>query len=43
MATPPSAPLRVALANGSFEAPSVTGVEILPDASQTQASKRVPG
>ncbi|MER6518425.1 isopeptide-forming domain-containing fimbrial protein [Streptomyces sp. NPDC001553] len=43
MATPPSAPLRVALANGSFEDPSVTGVEILPDASQTQASKRVPG
>ncbi|MFD9378674.1 CARDB domain-containing protein [Streptomyces sp. NPDC059999] len=43
MATPPSAPLRVALANGSFEEPSVTGVEILPDASQTQAPKRVPG
>ncbi|MFE2379140.1 hypothetical protein [Streptomyces sp. NPDC059398] len=43
MATPPVAPLRVALANGSFEQPTVTGVEILPDASQTQASKRVPG
>jgi uncharacterized repeat protein (TIGR01451 family) len=42
MATPP-APLRVALANGSFEQPSVTGVEILPDSSQTQAAKRVPG
>ncbi|MEU1944738.1 isopeptide-forming domain-containing fimbrial protein [Streptomyces sp. NPDC020125] len=43
MATPPAAPRRVALANGSFEEPAVTGVEILPDASQTQASKRVPG
>ncbi|MER7991282.1 isopeptide-forming domain-containing fimbrial protein [Streptomyces noursei] len=42
MSTPP-APLRVALVNGSFEQPTVTGVEILPDASQTQASKRVPG
>ncbi|MEW1633029.1 hypothetical protein AB0469_03040 [Streptomyces sp. NPDC093801] len=42
MATPP-APLRVALANGSFEDPVVAGVEILPDASQTQAPKRVPG
>ncbi|MFJ9161732.1 hypothetical protein ACIRPS_33600 [Streptomyces griseoviridis] len=41
--TPPTAPLRVALANGSFEEPAVTGVEILPDSSQTQASKRVPG
>ncbi|MBM9509502.1 isopeptide-forming domain-containing fimbrial protein [Actinacidiphila acididurans] len=41
MATP--APLRVALANGSFEQPDVTNVEILPDASQTQAAKRVPG
>lgn len=39
----PSAPLRVALANGSFEEPVVTGVEILPDSSQTQAAKRVPG
>ncbi|WP_329025140.1 DUF7507 domain-containing protein [Streptomyces sp. NBC_00690] len=43
MATPPAAPLRVALANGSFEAPVVTGVEILPDASQTQTAKWVPG
>ncbi|MEU9315696.1 hypothetical protein [Streptomyces sp. NPDC048295] len=42
MSTPP-APLRVALANGSFEQPAVTAVEILPDASQTQAPKRVPG
>ncbi|MFB0626944.1 hypothetical protein [Streptomyces sp. AB3(2024)] len=42
MATPP-APLRVALANGSFEQPVVAGVEILPDSSQTQAPKRVPG
>ncbi|MFD7495527.1 hypothetical protein ACFV8T_24435 [Streptomyces sp. NPDC059832] len=41
MSTPP-APLRVALANGSFEQPVVTGVEILPDSSQTQP-KRVPG
>ncbi|MFE2043342.1 hypothetical protein ACFXAZ_20930 [Streptomyces sp. NPDC059477] len=39
----PSAPLRVALVNGSFEAPAVTDYEILPDASQTQAPKRVPG
>lgn len=39
----PSAPLRVALANGGFEQPVVTGYEILPDASQTQAPKRVPG
>ncbi|MFK0259627.1 isopeptide-forming domain-containing fimbrial protein [Streptomyces sp. NPDC090445] len=43
MATPPAAPLRVALANGSFEQPVVAGVEILPDSSQTQAPKRVPG
>ncbi|MEV6581285.1 hypothetical protein AB0M92_24335 [Streptomyces sp. NPDC051582] len=42
MTTPP-VPLRVALANGSFEQPAVTGVEILPDSSQTQAAKRVPG
>ncbi|GAA1314023.1 hypothetical protein GCM10009647_040450 [Streptomyces sanglieri] len=42
MSTPP-APLRVALANGSFEQPVVSGVEILPDSSQTQAPKRVPG
>ncbi|MET9662710.1 isopeptide-forming domain-containing fimbrial protein [Streptomyces sp. NPDC006510] len=42
MATPP-APLRVALVNGSFEQPPVTGVEILPDASQTQTPKWVPG
>ncbi|MFJ1649611.1 hypothetical protein [Streptomyces sp. NPDC088258] len=39
----PSVPLRVALANGSFEQPAVTDYEILPDASQTQAPKRVPG
>lgn len=43
MTTPSAAPLRVALANGSFEQPPVTGYEVLPDASQTQASKRVPG
>lgn len=43
MTTPPAPPLRVALANGSFEQPVVTGVEILPDASQTQTSKWVPG
>ncbi|MEU6476722.1 hypothetical protein ABZ858_07475 [Streptomyces sp. NPDC047017] len=43
MATPPAAPLRVALSNGSFEEPTVTGYEILPDASQTQAPQRVPG
>ncbi|MFE2930027.1 hypothetical protein [Streptomyces sp. NPDC059221] len=42
MSTPP-APLRVTLANGSFEQPVVSGVEILPDSSQTQAPKRVPG
>ncbi|MEV6124161.1 hypothetical protein AB0M23_27250 [Streptomyces sp. NPDC052077] len=43
MTTPPSVPLRVTLANGGFEEPAVTGVEILPDSSQTQAAKRVPG
>jgi uncharacterized repeat protein (TIGR01451 family) len=43
MGTPPAAPLRVALANGSFEQPPVTDYEILPDASQTQAPKRVVG
>ncbi|MFD7512130.1 DUF11 domain-containing protein, partial [Streptomyces sp. NPDC059853] len=42
MSTPP-APLRVALVNGSFEQPAVIDYEILPDASQTQAPKRVPG
>ncbi|WP_059008195.1 DUF7507 domain-containing protein [Streptomyces specialis] len=36
-------PIRVALANGSFEEPVVTNYEILPDASQPQAPKRVPG
>ncbi|CAL9317430.1 hypothetical protein SUDANB25_05691 [Streptomyces sp. SudanB25_2051] len=41
MTTP--VPLRVALVNGSFEEPTVTGVEILPDASQTQEARRVPG
>ncbi|MFJ2818590.1 isopeptide-forming domain-containing fimbrial protein [Streptomyces sp. NPDC087294] len=39
----PSAPLRVALVNGGFEQPVVTNYEILPDSSQTQAAKRVPG
>ncbi|MCG0069937.1 hypothetical protein L0F81_42990, partial [Streptomyces tricolor] len=39
----PVPPLRVALVNGSFEQPAVTGYEILPDASQTQAPKRVVG
>lgn len=43
MTTPSPAPLRVALANGSFEEPVVTAYEVLPDASQTQAAKRVPG
>ncbi len=41
MSTP--IPLRVALRNGGFEEPTVAGVEILPDASQTQAPKYVPG
>ncbi|MET9465699.1 hypothetical protein ABZY44_12990 [Streptomyces sp. NPDC006544] len=41
MSTP--IPLRVALVNGSFEEPVMTNVEILPDSSQTQAAKRVPG
>ncbi|MBD3575229.1 DUF11 domain-containing protein [Streptomyces sp. KD18] len=36
-------PLRVALVNGSFEEPVVTDVEILPDSTQTQTAKRVPG
>ncbi|AKN72685.1 hypothetical protein QR97_25570 [Streptomyces sp. PBH53] len=39
----PVPPLRVALVNGSFEQPAVTGYEILPDASQAQAPKRVVG
>ncbi|MFG2114394.1 hypothetical protein ACGFRB_17460 [Streptomyces sp. NPDC048718] len=43
MSTPPAVPLRVTLVNGSFEQPAVTDVEFLPDASQTQATKRVPG
>ncbi|MEV7832129.1 hypothetical protein AB0P12_16180 [Streptomyces subrutilus] len=43
MTTPSPASLRVALANGSFEEPVVTAYEVLPDASQTQAAKRVPG
>ncbi|WP_435245348.1 DUF7507 domain-containing protein [Streptomyces sp. NRRL F-5630] len=41
--TTPSAPLSVSLVNGSFEAPVVSGYEILPDASQPQAPKYVPG
>lgn len=41
MTTP--TPLRVSLVNGSFEEPPVTGVEFLPDASQTQEPRRVPG
>ncbi|WP_407560526.1 hypothetical protein [Streptomyces sp. 184] len=41
MSTP--TPLRVALVNGSFEEPVVTDYEILPDASQPQAPKSVPG
>ncbi|MFF3557984.1 isopeptide-forming domain-containing fimbrial protein [Streptomyces tsukubensis] len=41
--TTPSAPLRVALVNGSFESPAVTDMAFLPDASQTQVSGRVPG
>lgn len=43
MSTPPSAPLRVALVNGSFEQPAVTDMAFLPDASQTQAPRHVPG
>ncbi|MER8232991.1 hypothetical protein [Streptomyces sp. NPDC094049] len=43
MSTPPPAPLRVALVNGSFEQPSVTDMAFLPDASQTQAPRHVPG
>ncbi|MFJ4624163.1 hypothetical protein [Streptomyces sp. NPDC088812] len=43
MATPSAVPLRVALVNGGFEEPSVTNYEVLPDASQTQAAKWVPG
>ncbi|MET9915731.1 hypothetical protein ABZZ04_01395 [Streptomyces sp. NPDC006435] len=42
MSTPP-APLRVNLANGSFEQPAVASMEFLPDASQPQAPKHVPG
>ncbi|MFE7318775.1 isopeptide-forming domain-containing fimbrial protein [Streptomyces sp. NPDC057555] len=42
MTTPP-APLRVSLVNGSFEQPTVSGMEFVLDASQTQASRRVPG
>ncbi|MGV9315078.1 DUF7507 domain-containing protein [Streptomyces sp. NPDC003691] len=41
--TTPSAPLRVALVNGSFESPVVSDMAFLPDASQTQAPGRVPG
>ncbi|MER5295586.1 hypothetical protein ABT382_26460, partial [Streptomyces pharetrae] len=41
MSTP--IPVRVALRNGGFEEPTVSGVEILPDASQPQAPKHVPG
>ncbi|MEU2185106.1 hypothetical protein, partial [Streptomyces thermolilacinus] len=40
MTTP--VPPRVALVNGSFEEPSVTGVESLPDASPSQAPRRSP-
>lgn len=43
MSTPPPAPLRVALVNGSFEQPPVTDMAFLPDASQTQAPRSVPG
>ncbi|MEU3401110.1 hypothetical protein [Streptomyces filamentosus] len=43
MSTPPTAPLRVALVNGSFEEPSVSDMAFLPDASQTQAPRHVPG
>ncbi|MCK7622490.1 isopeptide-forming domain-containing fimbrial protein [Streptomyces sp. RS10V-4] len=43
MTTPPSVPLRIALVNGSFEQPAVASMEILPDASQTQAPRQVPG
>ncbi|GGU58934.1 hypothetical protein GCM10010274_54770 [Streptomyces lavendofoliae] len=42
MTTP--TPLRTALVNGSFEEPSgVERWELVPDASQTQAPRRVPG
>lgn len=43
MGTPPSVPLRVALVNGSFEQPTVSDMAFLPDASQTQAPRHVPG
>ncbi|MEW5655596.1 hypothetical protein ABGT92_09710 [Streptomyces cinereoruber] len=43
MSTPPSVPLRVTLVNGSFEQPPVADMAFLPDASQTQASRHVPG
>ncbi|MER8044638.1 hypothetical protein [Streptomyces sp. NPDC094032] len=43
MSTPPPVPLRVALVNGSFEQPSVPDMAFLPDASQTQAPRNVPG
>ncbi|MFF9839092.1 hypothetical protein [Streptomyces sp. NPDC013740] len=43
MSTPSPAPLRVALVNGSFEQPAVTDMAFLPDASQTQAPRSVPG
>ncbi|MFI0722894.1 hypothetical protein [Streptomyces sp. NPDC021224] len=36
-------PLRVTLANGSFEEPAVSGEEQLPDASRPQAARHVPG
>ncbi|MGW1146486.1 DUF11 domain-containing protein, partial [Streptomyces sp. NPDC002454] len=42
MTTPPPTPLRVALINGSFEEPVVSGVEILPDSTQPR-TRRVPG
>ncbi|KUL38501.1 hypothetical protein ADL22_18215 [Streptomyces sp. NRRL F-4489] len=33
----------MALVNGSFEEPAIASLEFLPDASQTQAPRRVPG
>ncbi|MFJ9927583.1 CARDB domain-containing protein [Streptomyces misionensis] len=41
MTTP--VPSRIALANGSFEQPAVSGMGFLPDASQTQNPQHVPG
>ncbi|MFF4715090.1 isopeptide-forming domain-containing fimbrial protein [Streptomyces eurythermus] len=41
MSTP--VPSRIALVNGSFEQPAISGLALLPDASQTQNPNHVPG